>query len=478
MGKVHGSLARAGKVRGQTPKVAKQDKKKQPRGRAHKRIQYNRRFVTAGIAGASYIPTVQAALPRLLGAAAPPGVNARENRRQCLKVPKLWLERKILPDTQLRSYIEAIGSSNDGTSAVFSSKRPSRAERSVDDPIREMEGMLVDEYGSNATFQLPGLLSSNVFEEEDEDDIFNFSHKEGICKLSPELNTTTGELETCSTTSNERRHCILEDVDGELEMEDVSGHPKDEKLLTGDGSYMAVQEDEHILFMWVLLTSRLGAHFDSAVRAEMFSQQPSSFLPTVSTSLRELSGFSSSRTVEYGHETYTTPQGSQSNQQYQTGNVLLPRRTFQAPMLNQTAAGQFQYPNPAIMQHPYPSLYGLTKPPDGPRRYGGDEQWRPLSNEFSNDSQRGAWMSNGRPSLSVAPSFGPEGTKLSEDSRKYGAENMCTSGSALSKAAVGYSSARMDIERERENLLKSLGTQFLTKNGVYDFWNWFDDRTW
>nr|GEX83692.1 40S ribosomal protein S30 [Tanacetum cinerariifolium] len=47
MGKVHGSLARAGKVRGQTPKVAKQDKKKQPRGRAHKRIQYNRRFVTA-----------------------------------------------------------------------------------------------------------------------------------------------------------------------------------------------------------------------------------------------------------------------------------------------------------------------------------------------------------------------------------------------------------------------------------------------
>ncbi|KAL8136577.1 hypothetical protein V2J09_002578 [Rumex salicifolius] len=47
MGKVHGSLARAGKVRGQTPKVAKQDKKKQPRGRAHKRLQYNRRFVTA-----------------------------------------------------------------------------------------------------------------------------------------------------------------------------------------------------------------------------------------------------------------------------------------------------------------------------------------------------------------------------------------------------------------------------------------------
>ena len=41
-GKVHGSLARAGKVRGQTPKVAKQEKKT---GRAKRRMQYNRRFV-------------------------------------------------------------------------------------------------------------------------------------------------------------------------------------------------------------------------------------------------------------------------------------------------------------------------------------------------------------------------------------------------------------------------------------------------
>jgi len=45
---VHGSLARAGKVRGQTPKVAKQEKKKNPKGRAMKRIKYNRRFVNVG----------------------------------------------------------------------------------------------------------------------------------------------------------------------------------------------------------------------------------------------------------------------------------------------------------------------------------------------------------------------------------------------------------------------------------------------
>ncbi|TPP56357.1 40S ribosomal protein S30 [Fasciola gigantica] len=44
-GKVHGSLARAGKVRAQTPKVEKQEKKKKPRGRAKRRMQYNKRFV-------------------------------------------------------------------------------------------------------------------------------------------------------------------------------------------------------------------------------------------------------------------------------------------------------------------------------------------------------------------------------------------------------------------------------------------------
>ncbi|KAJ8450928.1 hypothetical protein Cgig2_032553 [Carnegiea gigantea] len=51
------------------------------------------------------------------------------------------------------------------------------------------------------------------------------------------------------------------------------------------------------------------------------------------------------------------------------------------------------------------------------------------------------------------------GTKLSEDSRKYGAENTCTSGSTLSKAAMSFSRARALMEKERGNLLKALGTQ-------------------
>jgi len=46
MGKVHGSLARAGKVKGQTPKVAKQEKtKKQKTGRARMRERYKKRVL-------------------------------------------------------------------------------------------------------------------------------------------------------------------------------------------------------------------------------------------------------------------------------------------------------------------------------------------------------------------------------------------------------------------------------------------------
>ncbi|KAK5843900.1 SH3 domain-containing protein 2-like [Gossypium arboreum] len=51
------------------------------------------------------------------------------------------------------------------------------------------------------------------------------------------------------------------------------------------------------------------------------------------------------------------------------------------------------------------------------------------------------------------------GTKLSEDSKKYGSENTCTSGNTLSKAALSFGRARAHMEKERGNLLKALGTQ-------------------
>nr|XP_027187204.1 ENHANCER OF AG-4 protein 2-like isoform X2 [Cicer arietinum] len=174
-----------------------------------------------GIAGASYIPTIQGGLARLLGAAAPPGTSARENRRQCLKVLRLWLERKIFPESVLRRYLNDIGGSSDDMTVSFSFRRPCRAERSIDDPIRELEGMLVDEYGSNASFQLPGFLSSHVFEEDEDNDFLN--------NVTPEDPTRTlVDSETSTVTQSDKRHRILEDVDGELEMEDVSGHSKDE----------------------------------------------------------------------------------------------------------------------------------------------------------------------------------------------------------------------------------------------------------
>lgn len=61
-GKVHGSLARAGKVRNQTPKVEKkQEGKKMVKGRAKKRIQYNARVKVVLAPGAKKLgPNSQA----------------------------------------------------------------------------------------------------------------------------------------------------------------------------------------------------------------------------------------------------------------------------------------------------------------------------------------------------------------------------------------------------------------------------------
>jgi len=68
MGKVHGSLARAGKVKSQTPKVEPQEKKKLPKGRARKRMLYTRRFVNVTLTGGKrkVCGTMQSQKSRLL----------------------------------------------------------------------------------------------------------------------------------------------------------------------------------------------------------------------------------------------------------------------------------------------------------------------------------------------------------------------------------------------------------------------------
>ncbi|GAB2285020.1 ENHANCER OF AG-4 protein [Dionaea muscipula] len=185
-----------------------------------------------GVAGASYIPAVQAALPRLLSAAAPSGASARENRRQCLKVLRLWLERKILPESVLRCFMDDIGVSNDDVYSGLSLRRPARSERGVDDPIRQIEGIL-DEYGSNASYPLFGLSKRYNDDEEDEEDVPITSCKQTSGSPS-DKESTLSEFETGIASP-----C---DMDGELEMEDVSGHPKDEKVFIIGSSSIEMQE--------------------------------------------------------------------------------------------------------------------------------------------------------------------------------------------------------------------------------------------
>ncbi|XP_010491446.1 PREDICTED: protein HUA2-LIKE 1-like [Camelina sativa] len=172
-----------------------------------------------GNTGGSYIPTVQAALPRLLGAAAPPGTGARENRHQCRKVLRLWLKRKIFPDSLLRRYIGDIGASGDDKTVGFSLRRPSRSERSVDDPLRDMEGMLVDEYGSNASFQLAGLSSHNFGDDEEDEDLPSTSHEVKNTHMEEPVHAL-GKLEA-HDSSSDKPHCVV-DVSGVREMEDAS----------------------------------------------------------------------------------------------------------------------------------------------------------------------------------------------------------------------------------------------------------------
>ncbi|XP_015583234.1 protein HUA2-LIKE 2 [Ricinus communis] len=171
-----------------------------------------------GDVGGIYPSAIQAVLPRLLSAAAPPGSFAQENRRQCLKVLRLWLERRILPEPVVRHHMREIDSLGGSSSGGAYSRRSARTERPLDDPVRDMEGMLVDEYGSNSSFQLPGFCMPRMLKDEDEG---SDSDGESFEAVTPEHNSETPE-EHDSAPAIEKHTHILEDVDGELEMEDVA----------------------------------------------------------------------------------------------------------------------------------------------------------------------------------------------------------------------------------------------------------------
>ncbi|CAH2063006.1 unnamed protein product [Thlaspi arvense] len=170
-----------------------------------------------GDAGRVYLSSIQVMLPRLLAAAVPAGATTQENRRQCLKVLRLWFDRRILPESIVSRHIKELDSHNDVPVCLYS-RRSARTERALDDPVRDMEGMLVDEYGSNSTLQLHGFCMPAMLKEEDEESDSDCGDFEPV---TPEHESKI--LEEHVTPSITERHTrILEDVDGELEMEDVA----------------------------------------------------------------------------------------------------------------------------------------------------------------------------------------------------------------------------------------------------------------
>ncbi|XP_012829989.1 PREDICTED: HUA2-like protein 2, partial [Erythranthe guttata] len=181
-----------------------------------------------------YPTAIQALLSRLLLAAAPPG-SFNENHRQCLKVLRVWLGRKVLPEPMIRHHIremEALYSSH----ITGGSRRSCKFERPFDDPIREMEGMSVDEYGSNSRIQLPGFCMPPMLRDDDGD---SDSGGKSLEAVTPEHNLKKIDGETNRITAIEKRSHILEDVDGELEMEDVSPNCEAEFTSTSNNNTTA-----------------------------------------------------------------------------------------------------------------------------------------------------------------------------------------------------------------------------------------------
>ncbi|CAM0907107.1 unnamed protein product [Alopecurus aequalis] len=169
-----------------------------------------------GGVGDAYPSLIQAVLPRILYASAPPGNSAWENRRQCLKVLKLWLERKTLSEYIIRHHIKELEALNEA--AFGTSRRPSGTERALNDPLRDNEGMLVDEYGSNTGFHLPNLIITKLVDEEG-----SSSEDRSFEAVTPEHESAgANEQEGASQVDGAKHRLVFEEVNGDLEMEDVA----------------------------------------------------------------------------------------------------------------------------------------------------------------------------------------------------------------------------------------------------------------
>ncbi|XP_044964589.1 protein HUA2-LIKE 3-like [Hordeum vulgare subsp. vulgare] len=168
-----------------------------------------------GGVGDAYPSLIQAVLPRILYASAPPGNSAWENRRQCLKVLKLWLERKTLSEYIIRHHIKELEALNEASFGT--SRRRSGTERALNDPLRDNEGMLVDEYGSNTGFHLPNMICVKLLDEEG-----SSSEDRSFEAVTPEHESTGAEQGEASQLDGAKHRLVFEEVNGDLEMEDVA----------------------------------------------------------------------------------------------------------------------------------------------------------------------------------------------------------------------------------------------------------------
>ncbi|AQK77971.1 ENHANCER OF AG-4 protein 2 [Zea mays] len=349
-----------------------------------------------GVARASYVPTVQAALPRLLGAAAPPGAGARENRRQCLKVLRLWLERKIMPEDILRKYMGDIEVPNDDTSTTLMLKRPSRAERSVDDPIREMDDMLVDEYGSNATFELSGILSSKVFED-DEDFPKNNGSSPFVSQARPVENDVIRKTEdTIAPVYVEEHIIIVENVTTDAAMEDALELPGNKQQTDGavliehdsiqdPGSEQAIDQNDFPS----LPDGPPPLPSDSPPPPPPLPPSPPPVTPPPPPP-PPLSPASPP----------PPPQASNGNYQFRPTGVPFQQGNFSAFPSAQTHPVQphshMAHMNPMGQQAVPPTLnpYAVQSFPNSQSHYPSEEHWRMASGNFSPDGQHN-WLAGG-----------------------------------------------------------------------------------
>uniref|UniRef100_A0A0E0LP74 PWWP domain-containing protein n=1 Tax=Oryza punctata TaxID=4537 RepID=A0A0E0LP74_ORYPU len=132
------------------------------------------------------------------------------------EVLKLWLERKTLSEYIIRHHIKELQALNEASFGT--SRRPSGTERALNDPLRDNEGMLVDEYGSNTGFHLPNLIGTKLLEDEEG----SSSEERSFEAVTPEHEATGANEQEASQIHGAKHRLVLEEVDGDHEMEDLA----------------------------------------------------------------------------------------------------------------------------------------------------------------------------------------------------------------------------------------------------------------